>query len=255
MKAIFLIVAIITLTINTTFSQDKIKGTYGGDLRTRAGLGLIADSQIEGYDFKKTGLQQIALIYWPDDQIGFQKIGITIFENKANNGTVTEDYKNFAESIVISKFENLNDYSFTKLSIEPIDLEQHFKIKNIGPGLKINESGLIFLAELKSKGFDGVFFLYESQLQDLFTASKAMLPSKGVYKFYKKELVYHGLYSLLINLNSMKVEKGIGYQQISGDYYEGDDIKELQDLTLVLEQVKVRFENNIDEIIRIHKLK
>lgn len=255
MKKLILHISIFLVFGSQSFSQDKIRGGYGGDVRVRAGNGAIFEARVQNFNLPGTGIKNIALIYWPDNEIGSHKIGITVFENKTKIDEIPEFFSFYADSVITSRFESLNETNFKKIDTDVRHLEKYFKIRQIGPGVKISEEGKYFLDELKDEGYDGLFLLYESQLQDLFTASKSWLPSKGIFKFYKKELIYHGIYSLLINLDTKKPEKDIGYQQVSGDYYSGENIRELEDFDPIMDQMKIRFENNINEIIRIHKLK
>ena len=236
-------------------AQEQIRGAYGGgDVRERARNGLIFESQLGNFDFRTSNLSKIALIYWPDGQIGQHKLGLTVFENRTQIQGIQESFNYYADSVVKTKFESSSVAEFHSIQVSPIKLEKYFKRSQIGPGLKINESGSQYLDSLKSVGFDGVFFLYEHELQDLFTGSNTWLPSKGIFKYYRKVLVYHGLYSLLINLGDQKPVRKIGYQQISGDYFEGGDPKEITDLNEIIQYIKIRFKNNIDQIYQIHKL-
>jgi hypothetical protein len=236
-------------------SQGKIEGAYGGgDIRERARNGLIFESQLKNFDFSNTGFSKIALIYWPDNQIGQHKIGTTVFENKTHIQDVSNKFKTFAYSTIKAKFEALTSINFDYIELPPSELEKYFQRKQIGPGLKIYDEGHNYLKKLQSDGYEGVFILYEHDLQDLFTGSNTWLPSKGIFKFYKKELVYHGLYSILIDLENQKRVTNIGYQQISGDYFYGDDPMSITDLNMILEDIEIQFENNIEQIIIVHKL-
>jgi hypothetical protein len=254
MKNIFLFITLYFLNTQA-HSQERIEGAYGGgDIRIRARNGLIFESQLRNFDFSNTGFTKVALLYWPDNQIGQHKIGVTIFENKTKLQDVSNKFNSFARSTTKAKFDLLTNIDFDYIDLQPSVLEQYFKRRQIGPGLKIYEEGRNFLKKLQSKGYDGIFLLYEHDLQDLFTGSNTWLPSKGIFKFYKKELVYHGLYSILIDLENQKKVQNIGYQQISGDYFYGDDPMSIADINLILEDIEMQFENNIEQIIEVHKL-
>ncbi|MEE4257045.1 MAG: hypothetical protein V2I47_08400 [Bacteroidales bacterium] len=236
-------------------AQDGIYGAYGaGDVRVRAPQGSIFEAQIRNYRIDNTEFSKIALIYWPDQEIGLQKIGITIFENKTHIQKVTSQFTTFADSLVKNKFESLTQIDFDFIDAEPNALEKIFAIKQFGPKLKIEEGGKKYLELLNNQGYDGLFILYEHDLQDLFTGTNIWLPSKGIFKYLKKNLIYHGLYCLLINTNTKKQVKKVGYQQISGDYYTGNELADPIDLNNVLNDLEIRFENNINEIIEVHKL-
>ena len=84
--------------------DEPIKGRYGGnDIRIRASNGLIEESKLKKYDISKAGLKKIATIYWSDGEFGFQKIGITVFENSQNKEKKISDLKKD-----ISELENKN---------------------------------------------------------------------------------------------------------------------------------------------------
>lgn len=65
------------------FGQNEpIKGRCGNnDLRIRAGNGLIEKGHLKKFDFNKTGLKSIAVVYKSGGDFGLKEIGFTVFEN------------------------------------------------------------------------------------------------------------------------------------------------------------------------------
>lgn len=255
---IFLLVTIIFT--NTVFGQDEpIKGRYGGnDLRVRAGNGLIEESKLKKYDISKSGLKKIATIYWPDGKFGFQQIGITVFENSQKKEIMDSNLVNLNLKYLEKRLDSLelNDLTITDC---PNNISELFKRKPIVSSIKILDMGGTFLKSIKDQGFDGLLIIYEDDFQDLITGSRVRFPSKGIFKYYKKELVYYGLYSSLIDLNTNKIVKNIGYKQLSADYCKlpFDEIRQNteENRIILTSELHNRFINNINEIFRIHKIK
>jgi len=245
--------------INTyqAYAQERIKGKYGGDLKIRARNGLIEEAALKNYNFGTVSFKKIAVVYWKDYGVSKSKIGFTIFENITDTQTISDEFYIYADSLIKMKFEAFTGHDFDFLPVSSGDLSRYFKISktlSFNP-FQITPHGKNYLSELAALGYDGVFLLYEDTMPELFTGSKIWLPSKGLFKFKKKELVYHGLYSKLINCNNYKIVNNIGYLQLSADYYKGENFNSLSNYNNVLEDLKIRFENNINEIIRVHKLK
>jgi len=240
--------------------QDKpIKGRYGNnDLRIRAGNGLIYEGRMKKFDFDKTGLKNIAVIYWPDENLGFQKIGLTIFENARQNELLDSSFISKNTIFLEERLNYIHNIKFSLIN-KPKNILELFQRKPVVSQVKILNLGKPYLDSLKSLSFDGLFIIFEDKFQDLITGGKSWLPSKGIFKFYNKELVYYGVYSTLIDLNKLKSVKNIGYKQLSADYSQ-IPFKEINFMNetqkrILFEELTKRFENNIEEIIRIHKLK
>lgn len=255
--AIYILFAIICT--NTVVGQDKpIKGRYGdNDLRIRAGNGLIEESKLKKFDISKSGLKKIATIYWPDGKFGLQKIGITVFENSQKKEKVDSNLVNLNQKYLEKRLNSLklNDLILTDC---PNNISELFKKKPIVSSIKILDIGHTFLKSLKDQGFDGLLIIYEDDFQDLITGSRGRFPSKGLFKFYKKELVYYGLYSSLIDLKTNKIVKNFGYKQLSADYSKlpFNEVRQNTDenKTILTSELHDRFINNINEIFRIHKI-
>lgn len=239
--------------------DEPIKGRYGGnDIRIRASNGLIEESKLKKYDISKAGLKKIATIYWSDGEFGFQKIGITVFENSQNKEKVDSNLVYLNQKYLEKRLDSLEFYDII-ITDCPNNISEFFKKKPIVSSIKILDKGSTFLKSLKDQGFDGLLILYEDDFQDLITGSREWFPSKGLFKFYKKELVYYGLYTSLIDLNTNKIVKNIGYKQLSADYSKlsFNEIRQnTKENNMVLTyELHNRFINNINEIFRIHKIK
>lgn len=236
-------------------AQEGIPGAYGaGDIRERASNGYLFESQLRNFVIDKSEYSKIALMYWPDNEISLQKVGITVFENNTHVHEVANQFTTYADSVVKYKFESLTQIDFDFFESKPEALEKIFT-RRLSAKLKIKEGGKQYLELLNHQGFDGLFILYENDIQDLFTGTNIWLPSKGIFRYLKKDLVYHGIFCLLIDTKTKKQVKRVGYNQISGDYYTGDELADPIDLNNILDDIEKRFENNINEIIKVHKLK
>lgn len=251
-NTIFLILLIACFKLG---AQDGIPGAYGGgDIRERAPWGYLFEAQLRNYVIDTTEYSKIALMYWPDNEISLQKVGITVFENQTHIQEATNQFTTYADSVVKYKFESLTQIDFDFFESKPVALEKIFT-RRLSAKLKMKEGGKQYLELLNHQGYDGLFILYEHEIQDLFTGTSIWLPSKGMYRYSKKDIVYHGIFCLLIDTKTKKQVKRVGYNQISGDYYTGDELADPIDLNNILDDIEKRFENNINEIIKVHKLK
>ena len=258
MRTLLILVSICFLSSSVSGQDEPLKGAYGfNDMRIRAGSGLIEEGRLRKFNFETSGLTNIAVLYWPEKSFGQQKIGITIFENtdqdyKLDSGLIITN-----NEVVRQYFEAVQNVKFHMIALPP-QVSTYFTRKPITSQVKVLDPGTEFLHSLKDQGFDGLFILYEHSFQDLISGSKEWLPSKGLFKYFKKELVYYGLYSTLIDLNSLTIVKNIGYKQLSADYspIRFKEVPSLSDeqKTKLREELAKRFENNIQEIIRVHKL-
>lgn len=258
MKKLIFLKMLCLLTV-TMFGQDEpIKGIYGSnDVRIRAGNGWIEEGRLNKFDFQKPGLKNIAVLYWSDGNYGFQKLGLTVFGNTSQQEILDSSIMARNKEIVRASFESIEDMSF-QLIEQPDQLPQYLKRKPANSQVQILDPGQAYLKMLNKLGFDGLFIIYEDKFQDLITGAKGWVPSKGLFKYGKKELVYYGLYSTLIDLNKLQTVKNIGYKQLSADYSqipfaEMDSLSDAQK-ELLMEELIQRFDNNIKEILRIHKL-
>lgn len=238
--------------------NDPIKGRYGkNDIRIRAGNGSIEEGRLNKFDFKKSGLSKIAVIYWSDQNYGFQKIGITIFENSKQQAQLDSNMIKKNRDILSKRLDAVSEIKF-KLIDTPSSINSLFKRKPLGSKVKLLNPVNSFLASLKSDGYDGLFIIYEDKFQDLITGVNGWIPSKGILKFSKKKLVYYGLYSTLIDLNTNQTVKNIGYKQLSADYsqipFKKTEALTEEERNILKNELTIRFANNIDEIFRIHKI-
>ncbi len=253
MKRFLFIGIIITCSVQA-LCQKKISGYYGGDLRVRAGSGLIFENALQDYDFETSELKNIALIYWPDNELGDTKTGLTIFENRSQVSVTMDAFNAYADSVVTASFSNLQKIKFTRIAITPPQLKTYFYRYGLPSPIMATDSGKSFLANLESLGYDGMLLLKEDKMSDLIFGSRTGIPSKGVYSYYKDSIVYHGLHSFLIDTKTKKRVKRIGYLQVSGELFSKATAADQSIQDIILTNLKTRFQNNIDEFIRVHKL-
>ncbi|MCB0632692.1 MAG: hypothetical protein R2824_32510 [Saprospiraceae bacterium] len=249
---------ILVLTALTTWSQEALKGAYGpNDLRIRASNGWIEESRLKNMDFTRSGLKNIAVIYWPDSLVDFRKIGVLALENKLKKDSMSLDLLEANQQFIREKFEQVSNVNFTVFDL-PGRMSAYFKLNKVGAGMRIQEVGRKYLQAVANEGYDGLFIIFETGMPDLITGSKGALPSKGIFKFYKQEVVHYGLHSTLIDTKTGRFVRKVGYTQFSADYSAvpfplKEELTSEQRAALT-DLLRLRFENNIDEMIRVHKL-
>lgn len=230
-------------------------------LKKRVSQGLMEDGRIHRMNFADCKMKKIAVLYWPENTISKYKTGITIFENKQIEDTIDTQFKVFADSIIKQKFEQITTYKFTLIGNNPfIPIEKYFSKKKGFKPFSATEEGKVFLKSLTNEGFDGVLILYEDEIPDGISENyQNIIPPKGLYKKYGQNYVYHSIYSRVFDLNKGKPLKKIGYLQLSADFRSQKTEKHFKDQKIIdnpvlLNDLKFRFENNIDEIIKVFKL-
>lgn len=229
-------------------------------LKKRVSQGLIEDGRIHRMNFANCNMKKVAVLYWPETTVSKYKTGITIFENKVFEDSIDNEFSLFAQNTIKQKFEALSTYKFEVIADHStIPIEKYFtKKKGLKP-FSATDEGKEFLKSLIGKGFDGFLILFEDDIPDAISQVYNSMPAKGLYKNYKQYYIYHSIYSLIFDLNKGKPIKKIGYLQLSADYPSqkmDNHFKEaaIRNNPVLLNDLKLRFENNIDEIIEVFKL-
>lgn len=224
------------------------------DIRIRAGAS--SDALYGDRNFAEEAMKKVAVVYLPDHFFSYAKTGVTVFGNERELHTVPAAFTRFADSVVRQKFSALTMARFEVLNPDSLNMPDQLETLGFFKML-LTEEAKPFLDSLYKKGFDGLLVLEEQERTPnriQYDQACQFLGSKGFYQFWNKRFLYHAVNVKVYDLETLERLKYLGFVQLSAEEYSFNKKAPILPLEPYMEALKIRFVNNIDNIIAEHKM-